>query len=178
VLTVTLGPDLVEGNTARALTMKSDVAIPGAEKHHTGAVPTYQAQITLSAQVVGPFSYNPPYLSMGLVRPGQVVTRTVTLESHDDEYSFAEKMPVVSVEGLQNPGTTEFREWQYADRFTPVVRPVAGKNAVDIELRLEGMPEDATGSFRGTLVVDLGHPEKERITLVITGVCRGGPSKR
>ncbi len=177
-LTVTLGPDLVEGNMASAIQMKSDVEIEGAEKFHDGTMPTYSAQLTLSAQVVGPFSYSPPYLSMGLVRPGQVVTRTVTLESHDPEFSFADSMPTISVQGLQNPGTTDFREWEHAELFTPVVRPVDGKNAVDIEVRLEGMPENATGSFRGTLVIDIDHPDKKQIALVITGVCRGGPVKK
>lgn len=176
-LSVTLGPDLVEGNLARALQLVSDVEIPGAEQMHDGTVPTYVAQLTLSAQVVGPFSYNPPYLSMGLVRPGQVVTRTVTLESHDPEFSFAEHMPRIRVAGLQNPGTSDFREWEHAELFTPVIRPVDGKNAVDVEVRLEGMPENATGSFRGTLLIDLDHQDKPQIALVITGVCRGGPVK-
>jgi len=179
-LTVTVGPELTEGNLARAINLVSDEEIPGSEPGVDGNASKYQATITVSAQVVGPFSYNPPYLSMGLVRPGQVATRTVTIESHDDGYSFADKMPQVQVVGLQNPGADEsgavsFQEWKYADRFSPTIRPVEGKNAIEIELRLEGMPDDATGSFRGTLVVDLGHPDKERITLVITGVCRGGP---
>ncbi len=174
-LTVTVGPDLIEGSLARSLVVKSDRAIPGADLNIDGSPATYQATITLSAQVVGPFSFSPPYLSMGLVRPGQVQVRTVQVESHDDEFSFATNVPVVRVVGLQNPGTDTFREWEYADKFTPTVRPVEGKNAVDIELRLEGMPDDATGSFRGTLLVELGHKDKKQIALVITGVCRGGP---
>jgi hypothetical protein len=180
-LSVTLGPDLVEGNLARAINFQSDVAIPGTDPVLDGANANYGATITLSAQVVGPFSYNPPYLSMGLVRPGQVATRTVTIESHDEGFSFAESMPEIRVVGLQNPaivegGETTFREWEYADRFTPTIRPVEGKNAVEIELRLEGMPDSATGSFRGTLLVDLNHPDKKQIQLVVTGVCRGGPA--
>ena len=181
-LSVTLGPELTEGNLARAINLTSDVEIPGADEVIDGAAAKYLATITLSAQVVGPFSFNPPYLSMGLVRPGQVATRTLTIESHDEDFSFADTMPVVSVVGLQNPGAgTEgelsFREWEYADRFTPTIRPVEGKNAVEVELRLEGMPDNATGSFRGTLVVELNHPDKKQISLVITGVCRGGPAK-
>ena len=176
-LTVTLGPDLVEGNLARAVMVTSNVEIPGDDTLVHGEAAKYQASITLSAQVVGPFSYNPPYLSMGLVRPGQVASRTVQIESHDDEYSFANSIPEVRVVGLQNPGTDTFREWDYADRFTTTIRPVEGKNAIDVELRLEGMPDTATGSFRGTLVIELGHKDKKQIALVITGVCRGGPPK-
>jgi len=179
-LDVTLGPDLTEGNLARAVNVISDVPIPGAEEGIDGKA-TYAATITISAQVVGPFSFNPPYVSMGLVRPGQVAARTVTIESHDEDYSFADHVPQIRIVGLQNPGTgadgaVSYREWEYADAFTPTVRPVEGKNAVEVELRLEGMPDNATGSFRGTLVIDLDHPDKKQIALVITGVCRGGPA--
>lgn len=179
-LDVTLGPDLTEGNLARAVNVISDVSIPGAEEGIDGKA-TYAATITISAQVVGPFSFNPPYVSMGLVRPGQVAARTVTIESHDENYSFADHVPQIRVVGLQNPGADAdgnitYREWEYADSFTPTVRPVEGKNAVEVELRLEGMPDNATGSFRGTLVIDLDHPDKKQIALVVTGVCRGGPA--
>ncbi|MFT7667879.1 MAG: hypothetical protein ACI8X5_000564 [Planctomycetota bacterium] len=182
-LSVSLGPDLIEGNLARAISLTGDEEIPGSDVTVDGAASKYQATITLSAQVVGPFSFNPPYLSMGLVRPGQVATRTVTIESHDPDFSFADSVPVVKIVGLQDPaanpgGETTYREWEYADRFTPTIRPVEGKNAVEIELRLEGMPDNATGSFRGTLVIELAHEDKPEISLVITGVCRGGPSKK
>ncbi|MFT7485696.1 MAG: hypothetical protein ACI9F9_001546 [Candidatus Paceibacteria bacterium] len=181
-LSVTLGPELTEGNLARAISITSDVEIPGSDPVVDGDASKYSATVTLSAQVVGPFSYNPPYLSMGLVRPGQVATRTVTVECHDGDFSFADTPPSVRIVGLQNPqadlgAEATFRDWEYADVFTPTLRPVEGKNAVEIELRLEGMPESTTGSFRGTLVVDLGHPDKKQIALVITGVCRGGPAK-
>jgi hypothetical protein len=176
-LSVKIGPDLVEGNLARSLVVKSDVPIPGADINVDGTPATYQASITLSAQVVGPFSYSPPYLSMGLVRPGQVQVRTVQIECHDGEFLLKDHAPTVRVVGLQNPGEDTFRDWEYADRFTPTVRPVEGKNAIDVELRLEGMPDDATGSFRGTLLIELGHKDKKQIALVITGVCRGGPAK-
>ena len=78
---------------------------------------------------------------MGLVRPGQVASRTVTIECHDEDYSFADRVPEIRVVGLQNPGTAAggdvtYRDWEYADVFTPTVRPVEGKNAVEVELRL------------------------------------------
>ncbi|MCB9915743.1 MAG: DUF1573 domain-containing protein [Planctomycetes bacterium] len=174
-LKVSLGKELMEGNLARSIVIKSDEEIPGAELDIDGKPSTYQATLTINAQVVGPFTYQPAYLSMGLVRPGQVQVRTVQIECHDPSFSFSEHAPVVKVVGLQNPGTETFRDWEFAQYFTPTVRPVAGKNAVDVELRLEGLPEEATGSFRGTLVIELDHPSKKQIPLVVTGVCRGGP---
>jgi hypothetical protein len=180
-LAVTLGPDLTEGNLARAISITSDVDIPGGDAGVDGPA-KYSATVTLSAQIVGPFSYNPPYISMGLVRPGQVATRTVTIECHDKDFSFGDNMPVVHVYGLQMAPTeagapVSYRDWEYASVFTPTIRPVEGKNAVEVQLQLEGMPDTATGSFRGTLVIELGHKDKQSIPLVITGVCRGGPAK-
>jgi hypothetical protein len=45
---------------------------------------------------------------------------------------------------------------------------------VDIEVRLNGMPETLNGSFAGNLVVKVNHPERGDLKLPITGVCRGG----
>ena len=45
---------------------------------------------------------------------------------------------------------------------------------MDIELTCQGMPESLSGSFRGTLIVLLEHPEKSEVVIPITGVCRGG----
>jgi len=36
------------------------------------------------------------------------------------------------------------------------------------------MPETLNGSFSGTLVIKVNHPEKPELKLPITGVCRGG----
>ena len=175
-LSVTLGPDTIEQNLHRAIALVSDLDIPGEEqKAATGKQHTYQATLSMSAQIVGPFSYQPNYISMGLVRPGQVVTRTVTIECHDEEFDLEAEKIGVSVVGLPVPGGASYQEWDRAEHFSSAVRPLEGKNAVDVELRLEGMPDGSTGSFRGTLIVNLGHPDKSDIALTITGVCRGGP---
>ncbi len=175
-LSVTLGPDTIEQNLHRAIALVSDLEIPGEDqKTATGAPSTYQATLSLSAQIVGPFTYQPNYLSMGLVRPGQVVTRTVTVECHDEEFLLDAEQIGVSVVGLPVPGGDGYQEWDRAQHFSSTVRQQEGKNAVDVELRLEGMPDGSTGSFRGTMLVHLGHPDKPEIALTITGVCRGGP---
>jgi len=175
-LSVTLGPELVEQTMARALVLKSDVPIPGDDhKDLHGNAETYSTNITVSAQIVGPFSYQPNYISMGLVRPGQVVTRTVRLDCHDEDFDLGAHPPGLKIAGLPVPGGSGYQDWAQAESFSAMVRPVPGENSVDIEVRLEGLDDGATGSFRGTLVVALDHPEKKEITLVITGVCRGGP---
>ena len=161
-----LGPNLVEGNLAYTVTLKSDVTIPGGEKLPNGAEPTYEVTVPIMARVTGMISYTPAFVSLGLIRPGQVVSRTVRVTSHDPEFKLTE--PKILVQGREGG------EWDLASHFSTVIRPVTGENSIDVELRLDGMPESLNGSFSGQLVIQVGHPEKPEIKLPITGVCRGG----
>jgi len=163
-----LGPGLNEGNLAYTVAIKSDFEIPGGEKLPSGAAATYEASLPIMAQVTGMISYTPAFVSLGLIRPGQVVSRSVRITSHDPDFKVPEPKIVVSGRGGA--------EWEFASRFTSTVRPVAGENAVDVELRLDGMPETLNGSFSGELTIQVGHPEKPEIKLPITGVCRGAPA--
>lgn len=165
-LTCNLGPGLVEGNLAYTAAIKSDIPIPGGEKLPTGADPTYEVTVPVMARVTGMISYTPAFVSLGLIRPGQVVSRTLRITSHDPEFKLAE--PKVLVQGREGG------EWDLANRFSTVIRPVSGENSIDVELRLDGMPDTLNGSFSGQLVIQIGHPEKPEIKLPITGVCRGG----
>jgi len=172
-LKATVGPDLVEGNLARTLMVMSDKIIEGGKPNPDGSEAVFQVSVSLSARVVGPFSFNPPYMSMGLVRPGQVLSRSVRLTCHDEGYDFADTPPTIEIKGIA-PANQPYPDWIYAERFTPRVTPVPGENAVDIELTCQGMPETLSGSFRGTLIVGLKHEEKSEVIIPITGVCRGG----
>jgi hypothetical protein len=169
----TAGPDLVEGNLARTLMVLSDKVIEGGKPNPDGSPAVFQVSVTLSARVVGPFSFNPPYMSMGLVRPGQVLSRSVRLTCHDEDFSLAEHVPAIQIMGIA-PANQPYPNWNHADRFIPRVTAVPGENAVDIELTCQGMPDTLSGSFRGTLLVALDHAEKKEIAIPITGVCRGG----
>jgi hypothetical protein len=161
-----LGPGLIEGNLAYTVALKSDVQIPGGEKLPNGADPTYEVSIPIMARVNGMISYTPAFISLGLIRPGQVVSRTLRVTSHDPEFKLTD--PKILIQGRDTP------EWDLASHFSTVTRPVQGENSIDIELRLDGMPDSLNGSFSGQMVIQIGHPEKPELKLPITGVCRGG----
>lgn len=161
-----LGPGLVEGNLSYTVALKSDIPIPGGEKLPNGADPTYEVSVPIMARVNGMISYSPAFISLGLIRPGQVVARTLRVTSHDPEFKMGE--PKILIQGRDTP------EWDLASHFSTVIRPVPNENAIDVELRLDGMPETLNGSFSGQLVIQVGHPEKPELKLPITGVCRGG----
>ncbi len=171
-LEVTLGPGAAEGALAHTVVVQSDVEIPVSPDQGSGTKAFYQAQMNVNARVLSDFSSSPQYLSMGLVRTDQAVTRTVKVECHDPDFSLAQQVPTVRVTGLQIPGTSEFGEWEYAGCFTTAVEPVSGENAIEIQIHLEGLPRSARGSLRGSLVIDLEHPRTKQIVKVITGVCR------
>ena len=172
---VTVGPGLKEGNLAQQIRVLSDYAMPGGKARPDGTMPMQEFNVTASARVLGVVSYNPQYLSMGLVRPGQVLARTVRVESHDPDFTPGTEMNV-HVEGISDP-KGGYKDWDQSGSFSTTVRPVEGSNAVDIELSLDGMPEGMNGSFRGTLVIELGHKSKDKLEIPITGVCRGGVRK-
>lgn len=163
---VTAGPGLVEGNLAYSVRMLSDLAIAGGEKLPNGQQPTYETQASVMAQVTGAISLNQQFISLGLIRPGQSLARTVRVSSHDPSFKITD--PKVSIQGRDTV------EWEFAKFFTPTVRPVAGENAVDVEVTLTGMPDTLAGSFSGNLVIKTGHPERDEVKVLISGVCRGG----
>jgi hypothetical protein len=171
-LVSTVGPGLAEGNLAFAVPLRSDLPIPGGEKLPNGTMPTYEVSLTIMGRVTGMISFNPQFVSLGLIRPGQVVSRSVRITSHDPEFKLTE--PKVSVQGRDSA------DWEYAKYFKSVTRPAQGEKpgetAVDVELILNGMPETLNGSFSGILSIQVGHPEKPEIKLPITGVCRGSPT--
>ncbi len=165
-LIATAGPGLLEGSLAYPVQLKSDLPIPGGEKLPNGTVPTYEVQATVMARVTGALSYNPQFVSLGLIRPGQTMARSVRVTSHDTDFKLG--TPEVLIQGRDTP------EWEFAKNFSAVVRPVANENAVDVEVTLNGLPDTLSGSFSGMLLIKLGHPDKPEIKVPITGVCRGG----
>ena len=128
----------------------------------------YQVNVAVTGRVLGAMSCSPQFLSMGLVRPGQVVPRTVKLISHDTDFKFNAETMTVEVKG---DGGKPLR---WAEHFSSTARPAQGVNGVDVELRLEGLPEGADGSFRGLMVIHTGHPTKKTMEVHFSGVCRAG----
>lgn len=165
-IVVTAGPGLVEGNLAYSVRMLSDMPIPGGDKLPNGQMPMYETQASVVARVTGAISFNPQFISLGLIRPGQTLSRTIRVTSHDPAFKITD--PKVSIQGRDTV------EWEFAKYFTWTPRAVPGENAVDVEVTLNGMPETLAGSFSGMLVVETGHPERGEIKALISGVCRGG----
>lgn len=165
--------DAAEGAFTGPVNVKSDATIP-MPADRVGATPlVYETQLTINGEILGDFKCTPEHLSLGLIRAGKEVTRSLRLECHDPQFSLEKTPPTIRVAGLANPGTGEFDDWEYAECFHAGVRPVDGENAVDVLLHLGGLPSSANGTVRGTLLIELDHPRTKRIARVITGVCRG-----
>ena len=149
------------------LRLNSDVPLPESKAKAVkkpGSVTVYTASTNINYRVLGALSLQPPYVSLGLVRPGQTVVRNVRLTCHEPEFDLSNVSVVVVGEGAT--------ELAWADRFAATIKPVSGSNAVDVELRLSGLPDDADGSFRGRVNITTGHPSKPEEFFRFSGVCR------
>jgi Protein of unknown function (DUF1573) len=166
---VELGPDAPEGNLGLAVSLSSDREIAGAKAGPDGKTPHYGVTVMCSARVRGLISFEPHYLSFGLVRPGQVVPRTFTVKSYDPDFTFPSDLAAHFIGA--NDNTPEFK---WADHFSSTIRPSADGKGVDVELTLNGLPQDADGSFQGRLVLATGHPKKPEVQVLFSGVCRAG----
>ena len=171
---VTLGPNAPIGMRNYPLVLVSDIPIEGFEKSTANAgqgdeepVDTYTTLVAVQARVTGLVNAEPGFVSFGMVRPGQVVERVVRVECFD-EFELSTEMPTV-VEGLYG------QEFPYADQFTWKMEKVEG-GAIDLRLRLEGLPDDSNGSFGGLLKLSVGHPWMDELAIRFSGVCRPGIS--
>lgn len=165
---VTLGPDCREGNLGYPIQLQSDEVVQGAPTGKDGALPTYGATVMVTARVRGLISWEPQYLSFGLVRPGQVVSRTMDVSSFDPEFRFdAPKLRLVG------PNDTK-PEFPWKDSFSFSVLPGEDNKSVRVELTLNGLPESADGSFQGRLIMETGHSMTPEIAVLFSGVCRPG----
>ena len=165
---VTLGPDAREGPVGFPVSLHSDEVVQGAAPAPDGSTPTYGATVMVTARVRGLISYEPQYLSFGLVRPGQIVSRSIKVKSYDPEFTFAE--PKIRLVG-PNPAKPEFA---WASSFSHVLRPSQDNKEFDVELTLDGLPETVDGSFQGRVLIETGHPSKPEVEVLFSGVCRPG----
>ena len=172
---VNLGPGTPEGAFSHGLRLASDIHLPETATQHLHNLPegqeapahsdVHQLNAYVMAQVTGMIAANPYYISFGLVRPGQVVTRSVRITNNDEAFSFAE--PSISIRGYQG-------DFEYPDALTTSVRRVEGNDAWDVEVTLDGLPEDLNSSFRGMVQIEVGHATKPVVEIPFSGVCRSG----
>jgi len=163
---VTLGPGLPEGMRNYPIRLTTDQLIPS--PRDVEGVPKHYFVIGYTqVQVQGIVSANPAYVPFGMVRPGTVVERVVRIVCHDD-FPLSPDVPVQLTALIQKD------VFDYNKSFTTHIDPVEGKNALDLTVRLEGLPDDASGSFGGMLKLEIGHPSKKELLVRFSGVCRPG----
>ena len=166
-VTLTLGPDSREGNVGFPVSLISDIEIAGAKPGVDGQVPRYGATVMTQGRVRGLIAWEPQYLSFGLVKPGQVTSRSFNMQSFDPNFEFGTDLKMSFVG--PHDGQPDFK---WADSFSAVARPAASGKGVDVEVTLNGLPEGADGAFQGRLVIETGHQGKPEVAVLFSGVCR------
>ena len=173
--TVRVGAGANEGPIGYQVRLNSDFEMPE-DKAHTpegpgpvivGGAKFYKVSASVNGRVLGALSFTPQFLSMGLVRPGQVVKRNVKVISHDPSFDLSSATVELRPEAGQ--------ELAWKQNFSTSLRPAVGlSNAIDVQLVLEGLPDGSDGSFRGVMVILTGHPTKPELAVRFSGVCRAG----
>lgn len=158
-----IGPGVPEGrNRLLPVELISDYPMEGGEQS-VNAAPAFHsvtahAQVTVMAVV----DATPHYMNFGSMTPGQVMQRTVLVESRDNEFDFVQPQP--SIRGRR--GDFEYPEAAVV-QASPNVPGVSYKVMLTITA-----PSDLNGSFTGTVVVPVGHPKKNQIEVPFSGVVK------
>jgi len=171
---VSIGEGASEGTMGYQLRLLSDALMPDAviktETARPGRRAHYSANANVNARVLGPISFSPQFLSLGLVRPGMRVPRNVKIIAHDPEFDLSNLE--VELRGEQG------HDLAWREHFTTSIKPASGlANAVDVQLRLEGLPEGSDGSFRGVMVIKTGDERRPELPVRFSGVCRSGVTR-
>lgn len=161
-----------EGPAGYLLRLNTDIELPTNDKQVEKLklagkeVPKlyYNCDANISYNIIGALAVQPLYLSMGLVRPGQPIVRSTRLTAYEADFDLS------GVEARLEGQNGQPLQW--AESFKVAVKPVSGSNAVDVELRLDGLPDEADGAFRGMIVIETGHPDKPEVEVRFSGVCR------
>jgi len=153
-----LGPGASAGLMSTDLELITDVAFPQASESGVEAPGQQRALLRLLALVFEPVSAQPARLDFGRLRAGSATSRVVRIESHDPEFELDE--PAVYLRGAPLEGSG-------VPRLS--LRPVEGRNAWDVELLFEALPEGALGSFQAILVVEVGHPALQTVEVPLGG---------
>ncbi len=145
--------------------LETDVVNPDGPRTAEGEPVCFSLLHGVSIDVRGPVALRPPSLTFGVIRPGQIVARTVRLESHDPAFEMPE--PRVLLEPLKRD------EPFYLTDCTSIRTRPAGKNAWDVEVTLSELDSRIQGNFFARLVVETGHPKLPKLEASLMGVAVG-----
>lgn len=162
---IVAGPGLPEGIRSEPCLLTSDLPVANPKyPAPDGEVKYHTVPLSVQARVTGLVHAEPAFVGFGMVRPGQVIQRTVRVECHDD----FKLQPDTKVEfqGLYGG------EFEYADRFEVAQQVSEDGKYLDLTITLTGLPEDLNGSFGGIMQVHVGHPSTESLPVRFSGVCR------
>jgi hypothetical protein len=133
-----------------------------------GGTPLHDLELGVSASIVGVVTASPSFLNLGTVGRDAVTAKTIRLAAG----AGAARLPEPDVRVLDDAG--EPLAW--AERFTFTTRPVADVNAWDVEVLLDGIPEDVPRSFNGRFVIETGVPAEPTLTVSFAGYVKRRPS--
>ncbi|MEW6072166.1 MAG: DUF1573 domain-containing protein [Planctomycetota bacterium] len=166
---VRLGRGMPRGSHVYPIHLASDVLNPDAAETPEGDRPPYAAIPRLAVEVVGRYRIAPNLLDFGVVRPGEVVARSLRVTCLDP--AFDPPAPAARLEPLQ-PGSP----FPLAETAHVSVRAVAGGRAWDVQVLFDGISAAVGPRFLGRLVIETGHPAERELVATVSGSHSNSPS--
>ena len=148
-VSVLVGPVQAKGWHSFGVHLTTDVKVPWPKLRPLESEKLFEVHFYAQVQVEDPFQLEPRMLAFGRVAGGEAPERSTTIRRLDG----GPLAPAPELELRMTKGE------ELAERFTAEVRPLEGEAALELVLRLAGMPESFDGSFQGFVDVRLGEDE-------------------
>lgn len=157
--------ELPEGRLRIPVNLVSDRPIAGLVPEPDGLPSTHTATFTIRAAADRAVTYEPRFVSFGLVRPGDSVTRSVVVRAVDPEVRLS--LPSVTLAGVEAGASG------LGDAIRTSVELEPDERSLEVLLTLDapatGLP---AGGFEESLVIEGAHPSRPRIEVGLGGYAR------
>lgn len=145
-----LSAGLPRGSWRQRVVFDSGLENESGEPLATGERRRHTAEAWLVGQVVRVVDAFPDRFGLGIVRRGQLSSRTIRIECFEETFELAEpRVVLLDVEGEPHP---------LAGSFQVSTRPVEDANAWFVDLSLTDPPPDLEGPIAGLVRIETGHP--------------------
>lgn len=161
-LTMTAGPGLPVGDRAYSCQLFTDLEVADPEEPNADGSPQYHRAI-LILETTGFVQAQPTFVGLGRFSPGEVVERTVRIESQDD-FRLTSDLPIE----LEGSGGGPF---PHVDYISTVLEAFEGGAYAELRIRVK-VPDAATGAVTGALKIKLDHPEQKELAIRFSGFCQ------
>lgn len=170
---VVAGPGVPEvPKRPSAFNLYSDVDMPGEVPEGKGVPTVFSQRVVVGAQVMPSVKLEPNFVSFGVFAAGTARSIAIDVEYTDDH--VAERDPTVTVKW----GASQVDVAALEPYLTTRVHALDEGSNWRLDVDLAELPSSFAGTFQGTLVLSLDHPERSDVIVPFSGMVRAPKASR